>query len=43
MKDLKQKRLTLAKESWIQNIMRIQKFTRQKAEELYEKIQPNLD
>ena len=43
MDKLKQKRLTLAKESWIQNIMRIQKYTRQKAEELFEKIQPKLD
>ena len=37
---LKQRRLTLAKESWLENIMRIQKYSRQKAEELFEKIQP---
>jgi len=43
MDKLKQKRLTLAKESWIQNIMRIQNFTRQKAEELFETIKPKLD
>ena len=43
MDKLKQKRLTLAKESWIKNIMEIQQFSRQKAEELFEKIKPSLD
>jgi len=40
---LKQKRLTLAKESWINNIIRIQEIDRQKAEQLFEKIKPKLD
>lgn len=43
MDKLKQRRLTLAKESWIKNIMRIQEIDRQKAEQLFEKIKPNLD
>ena len=40
--DLKQKRLTLAKESWIRNIMKIQQIDRQKADQLFKKIKPNL-
>ena len=39
---IKQARKSLARESWIKNLMRIQKYSRQKAEELFEKIKPNL-
>ena len=43
MDKLRQARLTLAKESWIKNIMRIQNYSRQKAEELFDKIKPDLN
>jgi hypothetical protein len=42
MERLRQARLSLAKQAWIKNIMEIQGYTRQKAEELFEKIKPTL-
>ena len=42
-KDLKKRRLALARESWIQNIMRLQGYSREKTEKLFEKINPRLD
>ena len=43
MVKLKERRLTLAKESWIRNIIRILGYSQRKAEELFEKINPKLD
>ena len=40
---LKQKRLTMAKEAWIKNIMRVLEYSRDKAEEMYKQIKPKLD